>query len=137
MSAPGGKYPKFTIRKLTNADADFYPLVGPLLSRRNIVKELGSPVWDDDGKVWHVAVNEDDVAIGIVGRHNNEIVSMWVQPDSRGQLVGAGLLNAAANETDERLRAVVTPAAVEMFELYGFKATGSKGSYTKMERATR
>lgn len=137
MSLPAGKFPKFDIRRTTNEDPQFYTLVGPLLSRRNIVSELGSPVWDDDGKVWHVAVDEDGEAIGIVGRHNGAIVSMWVAPDRRGQFVGAGLLNAAANDTDEPLHATVRPAAVELFAAYGFKETGARGTYTKMERSTR
>ncbi|HEU4752519.1 MAG TPA: ParB/RepB/Spo0J family partition protein, partial [Armatimonadota bacterium] len=36
---------------LTNQDPEFYPLLGPYLSRREIVAELGGSVWDDDGKV--------------------------------------------------------------------------------------
>lgn len=128
------KFPKFSIARLTNTDDDFYPTVGPFLSRRNIVAELGHPVWDDDGKVWHIAIGEDGDAIGMVGRRDNEICSMWVSPDRRGNLVGAALLHAAAVENDGPLRATVTEAALGLFKELGFEATGNRGSYTTMRR---
>jgi len=134
MDGLSNKFPKFGIRRLTNTDDDFYPLVGPLLSRRNIVAELGSPVWDDDGKVWHIAVNDEGEVFGMVGRTGSEICSMWVVPDRRGDLVGAGLLHAAASDTEDPLRATVKPEAVELFARLGFAESGTKGTYTKMVR---
>lgn len=136
MDGLSNKFPKFRIRRLTNTDGDFYLLVGPLLSRRSIVAELGSPVWDDEGKVWHVAVNGEGEVFGMVGRTDSEICSMWVVPDRRGDLVGAGLLHAAASDTDDPLRATVKPDAVELFARLGFTESGTKGSYTKMVRGT-
>ena len=43
------------ITRMTNRDPGFYELVGPFLSRREIVAEIGAPIWDDDGKDWFVA----------------------------------------------------------------------------------
>jgi hypothetical protein len=40
---------------LTNTDPDFYPVMGPFLSRREVVAAVGGPIWDEDGKTWIVA----------------------------------------------------------------------------------
>jgi hypothetical protein len=37
-------------------DKRFYPLVGPFLSNRQIVAELGFPIWDDPSKIWFIAL---------------------------------------------------------------------------------
>jgi GNAT superfamily N-acetyltransferase len=130
------KVPRFSLIPLTNQDPDFYPTVGPFLSRRAIVAELGHPVWDDDDKQWIAAVSEDGETFGIVGRRGADVCSLYVDPDRRGLLVGAALLNAAA-DVDEPLRATVTESAVDLFTDLGFTPTGSRGRYTTMTRKGR
>lgn len=43
------------ITVLTNTDSDFYPVMGPFLSRREVVAAVGGTIWDEDGKTWIVA----------------------------------------------------------------------------------
>lgn len=50
------------IVQITNEHPDFYRLIGPFLSRREIAKEMKGPIWDDDGKIWFVAFVENEVA---------------------------------------------------------------------------
>lgn len=130
------KVPRYRVEQMTNQDEAFYPTIGPFLSRRSVVAELGSPVWDDDAKVWFVAISEDGETFGVVGRRGAEICSLYVEPGRRGLLVGAALLHAAA-DVDEPLRATVTEQAVELFTDLGFKATGTRGRYTTMTREGR
>jgi len=50
---------------MTNTYPDFYRLIGPFLARRAIAKEIGAPYepfWDDDGKLWFVALHQGKVA---------------------------------------------------------------------------
>jgi hypothetical protein len=49
------------IKSMTNKDADFYPTMGPFLSRRDIVASVGGPVWDEDDKAWFVAFQDQDL----------------------------------------------------------------------------
>jgi GNAT superfamily N-acetyltransferase len=129
------KTPKYQVVRMTNEDEAFYPTVGPFLSRRSIVAELGAPVWDDDAKVWHVAVAETGETLGIVGRRGPEVCSLYVPPEKRGLLIGAALLHAAATEAgDQQLRATVTEAGKPRFEELGFRETGSRGRFATMTR---
>ena len=127
----------YQVLRLTNQEEPFYSLIGPFLSRREIVGELGSPVWDDDGKVWFVAVSEDGV-IGCVGvqqkRAHSLISSLYVIPEGRKQVVGATLLARALGETKGEVRAVVTEMSRELFTLAGFEETGARGGFTLMKR---
>jgi len=43
------------IKRLTNQDKNFYATLGPFLARRDVEKELGYPIYDDDSKVWLIA----------------------------------------------------------------------------------
>lgn len=129
------KVPPYQIRELTNTDDDFYPLLGPLLSRREIVAELGSPVWDEDGKVWQVAVTDSGDVLGMVAlRDGTEICSFYVVPDSRGLTVGYALLYRALRDRTDPMKATVTDASLALFSAAGFVETGQRGRYHVMRR---
>lgn len=128
------KVPRFTIRDITNREPEFYSVVGPYLSRREIVAELGAPVWDDDGKVWSLAVSEDARVLGFIATKNADICSFWVEPGSRGRLIGSALLYRIVSRATDELRTTATEQAVELFGLFGFTETGQRGRYTIMRR---
>jgi GNAT superfamily N-acetyltransferase len=131
----------FEIRTLTNADPDFYPLMGPFLSRRDIVNALSGPVWDDDGKVWLVAV-EGDRVVGFcayrVAAKVTLFCSAYVHPDRRGAGIYDALFRerlAQAGNLRPRMRATVSAYAAGTFRRYGFTAVGKRGRYTVFEKA--
>jgi hypothetical protein len=47
---------------LTNTDPRFYQLIGPFLGRREVHRAVGSPVWDDDDKIWLIVTIDKKVA---------------------------------------------------------------------------
>lgn len=112
---------------LTNTDAEFYPLVGPFLSNRAVVRELGFPVWDDPGKTWFVAVDAVGKVLGFAAVRldggRGILCSAYVCPESRGKHVHDRL-------TEERVAflagkatvatATATPAAAGAFRRRGF-----------------
>lgn len=49
---------------MTNRDNRFYVLMGPFLSRRKIVNEIGGNIWDDDNKEWIIAVDNKNIVAG-------------------------------------------------------------------------
>lgn len=132
--ADGQKVTPFTLAAVTNKSPGFYELVGPLLSRREVVDELGSPVWDDDGKQWIVAVGDDGKAIGVVGAYRGTVCSFYVYPDHRGKVVGTSLL-LRLMELAECKKATATERAVPLFAAVGFTETGQRGAYKVMSRA--
>lgn len=127
------KVPVYVIRMLSNQDSEFYPIVGPWLSQRHITAELGSPVWDDGGKLWWVAVSEGK-AIGAIGLHKRTVCSFYVSPGVRGMLIGYALLRALLTATPGPLKAVATNDSLELFTSSKFSITGTRGRFTLLER---
>jgi GNAT superfamily N-acetyltransferase len=125
-----------TIRALTNQDTDFYPTMGPYLSRRPIVDELGGPIWDDDGKTWLVAVTGGQVNGFVAAAPRDGYTayqSAYVLPPHRGRGVYRRLWQARRDMFPGPARAVCTPAALPTFVAAGWTITGTKGSYTRVE----
>lgn len=126
------------IVKVDNATAGFYALVGPLLSRREIVKEIGGTVWDDDGKTWWVAVlggrTIGCVAAREIGGHM-VYGSAYVLPEFRRRGVYRALVLARDEATgDAPVRATCTDASLPVLLARGFAVTGAKGRFTKVAR---
>ncbi len=127
------------IRKLTNRDADFYPLMGPFLANRKVAAELGMPAWDDPGKRWYVAVQNGAVA-GFAGvtvvKTSIHFCSAWVSPEKRAGGIYAALLKARlADYATQRLSATATELSKAALERNGFRLVRPKGKYFEMERA--
>lgn len=133
-----------TITRMTNADAAFYPTLGPFLARRAVVAELGAAPWDDDGKQWLVARDEAGRVLGFravtVKARVATFCSAYVVPEHRGEGVYAALiadaLDYAAGVADEA-KATVQEGAVKALKKAGFKAVGERGKFTLMERALK
>jgi GNAT superfamily N-acetyltransferase len=125
---------------LTNTDSDFYSLMGQFLSRREIVTELGAPLWDDDGKVWFVA-QRDGCVIGFAALtfHGKAATfcSAYVLPEHRKSGVHTELLEyriAFCRERGiERGVTVAKAAAVAQLQKAGFVSKATTKNYTRME----
>ena len=128
------KVPAYELVEMTNQDPDFYRIVGPWLSRREIVDELGGPVWDDAGKEWIIAHGAGG-PLGMVAFHEGMVCSLYVSPGQRGQLAGTTMvLRLVFRHGHGALRAVATEASRGLFAECGFKEEGRRGRYYLMVR---
>lgn len=130
-----------TVERRTRADADFYTLLGPFLSRREIVAELGAPVWDDDEKQWFI-VRIDNTVAGFravtVKSRVATFCSAYVVPAHRRQGIYTALIADAldyARGVADSARATVRADAVPALRAAGFKVAGTRGQFALMERA--
>lgn len=116
--------------KLTNTDHRFYPLIGPFLSRRAIVAELGVPLWDEDGKCWYVLM-ENPAAVSpldLLGfaaiqpePHGVHFGSAYVVPGARGNGVYGQLLAARlADHAGERITVTANEHTAPAYLAAGF-----------------
>lgn len=135
------------ILKMDNHHEDFYRIMGPYLSRREIVSELGAPVWDDDGKIWFLAVSgrprigkvyvEGFAALKVSG-DTARLVSAYVLPDFRRRGTYRDLLNARLKAAEELKCSLVTTVArgsvVGTLAGCGFSAVKKTKNFTWMER---
>jgi len=129
------------VEMLTNQEPRFYSILGPYLSRREIVAELGFPVYDDPGKIWFVAMDNNQVA-GFVGlrlrREKAIFCSDYVRPEYRGQHIYDRLMTERiAFVTGKALMAaaVVTKVGRHAYERHGFTVTRERRNYTDMSRS--
>lgn len=93
------------IRK-TNKDKDFYSMLGPFLARREIEREIGYRIYDDDGKEWIVAVDNGSV-VGFCylwKRKTYHIGSFYVAKHCRRQGISKKLIANAVRD----MRGIVT-----------------------------
>lgn len=85
------------ILSMTNEHPDFYRYAGPFLSRREIVKEMGGPVWDEDGKLWFFAVH-NELVLGFATMTIKDTLAVfdeaYIQPEYRHQGLHADLIDA-------------------------------------------
>lgn len=130
----GLKIPPYRIDQVSNIDPGFYSTMGPFLSRREVVAELGAPVWDDDNKEWLIARTDEDV-FGFLSMQANWVRSFYVVPDARQEAIGAALITRVLDlRPNQPVKVTATEASSRLFALYGFVETGTRGAYTTMER---
>ncbi len=124
------KVPPYDVRRRVNTDPDFYPLVGAFLAKRDVTKDLGAPVWDDPGKVWYIAIADQD-AIGMVAYWGKTVCSFWVAPRVRGFSVGYVLLRHLMADVpiDQTVTTIATKDSEMLFEAVGFTRGRPRGKY--------
>jgi GNAT superfamily N-acetyltransferase len=124
------------IRVTTNRTRGFYATMGPFLSRRAIVKEVGGNIWDDDGKTWFVAFRSGKV-VGFCAAADdgNKVTfkSAYVLPEHRHQGVYRALFAKRLSHYPGRhLRATCTNAALPAFTAHSFTVVRHKGSFAEV-----
>lgn len=125
------------ILRMTRDDAAFYETIGPFLSRREFVAELGGPIWDDDGKVWFVA-KRGRATLGIAAYrrvgNRTALVSAYVLPNHRRSGAYTALIEARLNELSGRVTATATDASRPALRKFGFRQIGKRGRFAIMEK---
>lgn len=136
--APSSRRASTDLVELTNADRGFYATLGPFLANRDVVKQVGGPIWDDDTKTWFVLKDSKQgvlgfVAVALHGRRTT-VESLYLRDPSwervARELVGA----VVARYGDRPLYAVVRHASAYAYLDAGFEETGTTTEFTKLTR---
>lgn len=125
---------------MTNADPRFYPLLGPFLARREVAREVGAPLWDDDGKAWVVITGDDGAVAGfgaIVSRKGHaRFTSDYVLPGCRGRGLHRRLVRERLKATEGTPAiAVCTGDGLRAYLAEGFAPARERGRFTEVRRA--
>lgn len=127
------------IRQMRNTDADFYTVMGPYLARRSIIKALGEPLYDDDDKVWFVAVSDGQVQ-GFAAITPGTVAyfdAAYVMPEARNTGVYRQLLSArldyARQAGSEIVRCTATRDSEPILHAHGFQTVKEWKYYVRME----
>lgn len=125
---------------LTNTDRAFYTTVGPFLAKRDVVKAVGGPLWDDDTKTWLVLKDSRRKVMGFcaVALHHQGrtyIESLYVTDPSwrrvAVELVGHAVSRFGRNAD---LYAVVRREIVYAYLEAGFVETGETKDFVRLTR---
>jgi len=122
----------------------FYQIMGPYLSRRDIVAETGYTIWDDEDKHWCVAMNDGQVAGFCAVRLTKKawiLSSAYTIPAMRRKGVYRQLHKLRmgfirdADETATPRKVTVTASAstADFLTREGFKPVRNKGKFTVLE----
>lgn len=127
------------IVRLTNTEQRFYLLLGPFLARREIEKEIGYKLYDDDDKEWFVAL-DDDIVMGFCYRQEKpkgsyQIGSCYVVEKHRRRGVLKNLLaEATRNITGDIYLTTRNLVLQQMLLSKGFDELSKRGSFTRYGR---
>lgn len=122
---------------LTNEDPEFYRLIGPLLARREVEREIGGRIYDEDGKTWFAACDDTGALLGFCAAVPGDpavYCSDYVLPARRRQGVYSALSAARAAAFPGRARAVCNAASLPAYLAAGFREVRRKGRFAVAER---
>lgn len=130
--------------KVAGDAAILWPYLGPVISSKEVVKEMGGyPIYTNDRQTWLLCVEGGVlVAFGSLATPEKAdgtgwMDDAWVREDRRGQGLWTELatrrLAVAARLGFKRVR-TCTAKLARPLEAVGFKTTQQRGSWTYMEK---
>ena len=128
------------VLSIDGTDRKFYSILGPFLGDREIIKELGSPIYAENEKRWFVAMDENQMVMGFVGLKpmvNNKMAlsSFYVIPQNRNQGIGGRLMSVLVDYAQNKtITATVRGRAKRIFLSHGFTIIRKSRNYIFMER---
>lgn len=125
---------------LTNSNPDFYTLLGPYLARREVHKQAGGPIYDDDNKTWIVATDNGQVTgfIGIRTQGPTAVAeSCYLVDEADDDLLGLLVHAAVASVAPTPVRATVRHSRATTYIKAGFTEVGRTNGFIKLVHANR
>lgn len=128
-----------TITPLTNTDTDFYTLMGPFLANRDVVKQVGDKIWDDEGKTWYIAREAGKVVgfVAVTQKKTTTLVESLYLVDPTRTDIAAALITQATKDFghDRDLQVTVITTHTHAYTEAGFVEISPVGKrFTKLVR---
>lgn len=123
---------------LTNTDPRFYALLGPFLARKDVTREVGAPLWDEDGKAWVIALEGGHVAaFGAILSQKGHVrfTSDYVLPQWRSKGLHRRLIRERLKATEgSPAIAVCSRDGLRAYLAEGFTPVRERGRFTEVRR---
>lgn len=103
------------VEVIQHGDQRLWPLLGPFMCSREVHKELGGPIYSNDGVTWFLAVERGDV-VGFCATRETT-AALWydyayVVPNRRGK----GVFKRLAKERDKFAKNIQLPRRTAVCE---------------------
>ena len=133
---------EFTLCQTERGDSDFYSVMGWFFGSRQIARELGMPIYDDDNRTWIVVMfsTADPIACSSIEIKGDRaaIKSAWVKPEHRGKGIYNKMLAERLKIAESAGIKVITATATEFSKnaliKHGFENIGMRGRYYLMRK---
>jgi GNAT superfamily N-acetyltransferase len=127
----------FRLVERTRTDADFYTLMGRFFGSRTIANVLGMPIFDDEGRIWCIVLDEAGYPVACssieIKKQKATFKSAWVEPDVRRiglyEWMFETRLVIARQHGIETITSTTTSMSKTTHERYGFRCVGVRGKY--------
>lgn len=123
------------IRK-TNQEKGFYSILGPFLARREVEREIGYKIYDDDGKEWLIATENESI-LGFCylwkkSKEHYQVGSCYVVEQHRQKGVFRKLLVTATKDIEGTVTLTTKNNVMKQILLKeGFDAKKERGGFVE------
>jgi hypothetical protein len=122
---------KLVITVCTNTEKNFYEQIGPFIGKREVHKEIGIAIYDDNNKLWAIAKINNQV-VGFASKKEKVISDCYVKKEHRRIGILTEILKLICNES--KLKATCTQMSKGAFEKIGFIEKKQTNKFTYMEK---
>ncbi len=127
----------FMLLQRVREDADFYCLMGQFFGSRAIAKANGMPLYDDEGRIWCIVLDEQKKPVACssieIKGHQASLKSAWVEQQVRGlglyDWMFTARMEIARQCSIKTITATTTEKSKHTHERYGFQHIGMRGKY--------
>lgn len=125
------------VSKVKSKNKQFYAVVGPYLANRNVAKEIGYHIYDDENTEWFIALSGGELAAFAncrVSGNSVNICSCYTIEQFRLKGAMRSIVQYIKSEYQGKLLRVSANAnSKPLFASEGFKVVRKNGSFTVME----
>lgn len=118
-------------------DEKFYAQMGRFFASLDIAKELERQVYNKDNTTWYLSTYNGRImgfaSVFDSGKHYF-LDNLYVLPECRDKGVAKEIVECIVEDfTDKEIRCIaVNPAALKIFDRFGFVEVGTNGKYKKL-----
>jgi len=131
---------KIKIITTCSANDEFYKYMGQFFASKQIAKELGAPLYNEDNYIWWLALNELDEVVGFcaleLGGKSIILKHGYITELYRGIGLYKQIVNMAcqyAKQQNKTIRIVVIQSLTKYWTTQNFQKTGTRGKYNLMK----
>lgn len=120
------------IRTMSNVHPEFYRLIGPLMGSREVEREVGIRLYDDEDKEWYTAW-QGAAFVGVASIRGSVVSDCYVKPHFRCRGALTAMVQSIIMNHPGKLRATCTKLSAGVFAEAGFKLVSQTKNFYKME----
>jgi L-amino acid N-acyltransferase YncA len=125
---------------INNKHVEFYDLMGKFLGKREIYKEVGINLWDDDDKTWIISTDNKVNGFSSFSIKNNtcKFDLIYVLPNFRkigiGKDIALKAIDFCKDNKVSKIVGIFNDNSKGIHLKLGYEKVGTKGKYDKLEK---